>query len=123
MTQNSKPELAKYLHAEHFSPTTSSILKAMKQGVLKTWPGLAEKLIKKKLEKLRNTMMGHLNMRRHGLQSIKDKPPDIDPEEKTKTSVVYFTTVEPSTTKESISTQIYADISPPLQVGGTNTSM
>ena len=54
LAQTSKPELAQYLHAEIFSPTTASILKAIKQGILKTWPGLTEKLIKKHLETSRN---------------------------------------------------------------------
>ena len=98
--QTSKPELVKYLHAEIFSPTTAILLKAIKQGFLKTWPGLTEKLIKKHLEKSRNKTMGHFHMRRKGLQSTKEKHPDIDPEDKIKTDVVYFTTVEPSTTKE-----------------------
>ena len=44
--------------------------------------------------------MGHFHMRRQGLQSTKEKHPDIDPEDKIKTDVVYFTTVEPITTKE-----------------------
>ena len=51
LAQNSKPELAKYLHAALFSPTTQSLLKAIRQGFLKTWPGLTEKLVKKHLEK------------------------------------------------------------------------
>ena len=44
--------------------------------------------------------MEHLNTRRQGLQSTKEKPPDTYMEDKIKTNVVYFTTVEPSTTKE-----------------------
>ena len=65
--QTSKLELAKYLHAALFNPTTESLLKAIKQRFLKTWPGLTEKLIKKHLDKSRNTMMRHLHMRRQGL--------------------------------------------------------
>ena len=61
---------------------------------------MTEKLIKKHLEKPRNTRMGQLHMRKHGLQSTKEKPPDTDLEDKIKMNVVYFTTVDPSTTKE-----------------------
>ena len=67
--------------------------------------------------------MGHLHMRIKGLQSTKGKPPDTDLEENTITNVVFFTTVDPSTKKKEIYTQIYADVSPPLQVGETNTYM
>ena len=49
MVQTNKPELAQYLHAALFSPTTSILLKAIKQFFLKTWPGLVEALIKKHL--------------------------------------------------------------------------
>ena len=107
LAQTSKPELSKYLHAAFFRPTTASLVKAIKQVFLKTWPGLTEKLIKKHLEKSRNTTMGPLHSRRRGLQSTKEKPPDTDLEEYNKTNVVYCTTVEPSTTKEG---KIYSDI-------------
>ena len=39
-------------------------------------------------------------MRRQGLKSTKEKPPDTDLEENIKTNVVYYTTVDPSTTQE-----------------------
>ena len=93
LAQTSKPVLAKYLHATLFSPTAASILKATKQGFLKTRPGLTEILIKKHLEKLRNTTMGNLYMIRQGLKSTREKPPDADLEDKIKTNVVYCTTV------------------------------
>ena len=51
--------------------------------------------------------MGHLYMIRQGIQSTKKKPPDTHPEENIKTNVVYYTTVEPSTTKEG---KIYSDL-------------
>ena len=47
MAQTSRLELAKYLHTALLCPTTASLLKAIKQGFLKTWPGLTEKLIKR----------------------------------------------------------------------------
>ena len=50
LEQTSKPEPSQYLHEALFIPTASSLLKATKQGFLKTWPDLTEKLIKKHLE-------------------------------------------------------------------------
>ena len=67
--------------------------------------------------------MGHLHMRRHGLQSTKEKPPDTNLEDKIKSNVVYCTTVDLAQPKKERSTQIYAEIAPPLQAGEANTSM
>ena len=50
--------------------------------------------------------MGHLHMRIQGIQTNKEKPPDINLEVKIK-NVVFCTTVEPSTTKEG---KIYSDL-------------
>ena len=71
------------------------------------WPGLTEKLIKKYLEKSRNTTMVHLHIRRQGLKSTKERPPDTDLEDKIKPNVVLCTTVYPSTTKDE---NIYSDL-------------
>ena len=49
MAQTSKPELEQYLHAALFSPTTASLIKAIKKVFLKTCPGLTQKLIKRHL--------------------------------------------------------------------------
>ena len=46
LEQSSKPELSQYLHAALYIPTKTSLLKDIKQGFLKTWPGLTKKLIK-----------------------------------------------------------------------------
>ena len=43
--------------------------------------------------------MGNLHMRRKGLQYTKEKPTDIYLEYKIKTNVVFWTNVDPSTTK------------------------
>ena len=40
LAQTSKPELSQYLHAALFTPTTAILINAIKQGFLKTWPGL-----------------------------------------------------------------------------------
>ena len=51
--------------------------------------------------------MGHLHMIIQGLQSTKEKPPDIELKIYIKTNVVYCTTVYPSTIKEG---KIYSDL-------------
>ena len=51
--------------------------------------------------------MGHLHMRRKGLQSTKDKSADTDMEYKSKTNVMFCTTGYPSTTNEG---NCYSDI-------------
>ena len=84
MNQKTKPELAQYLHAALFSATSASLLKAIKQGFLKTWSGLSENLIKKHLEKSMNTTMRHLHMRIQGLQQTREQPLDTYLEEKRK---------------------------------------
>ena len=44
--------------------------------------------------------MGHLRMTRQGLKSTRDKPLDTDLQDKSKTNVMFGTTVDPSRTKE-----------------------
>ena len=51
--------------------------------------------------------MGHLHMRRHGLKSTREKTLDTELEYKSKTNVVFCTTVNPSTTKEG---KLYSDL-------------
>ena len=61
--------------------------------------------------------MGHLHMRIQALESTNEKHPDIDLEDKRKMNVVFCKTVK------ARYTHIYTYVSPPLQAGGTNTSM
>ena len=42
MTKTSKPELEQYLHELILIPTTSGLIKSIKQGFLKTYPGLTK---------------------------------------------------------------------------------
>ena len=51
--------------------------------------------------------MVHLNMRRKGLQSTREKPIDINLEYKRKINLLFCTTMEPSTTTEG---GVYSDI-------------
>ena len=68
MKKTSKTELVQHLHTALFGPTAASPINSIKQGLLKMWPGLSEKLIKRHLEKSRNMTMVHLYMRRQGIQ-------------------------------------------------------
>jgi hypothetical protein len=52
-----------------FSPTKSTLLQAVKNGHLITWPGLTEQAINKHLKMTPATAMGHLNQRRQNIQS------------------------------------------------------
>ena len=51
--------------------------------------------------------MGHIQMRRKGLQPTKEKTPDTYLEDKKKTDLVFCTTVYPRTTKEG---KIYLEL-------------
>ena len=44
--------------------------------------------------------MGHLHMRRQGMKSTRNRIPDIYLEDRCKTSVVFFTTMDSNPTKE-----------------------
>ena len=73
LSHTTKQEMTQYLHWSIFIRTTASLLKSIKQGSLKTWHGLTEKLTKKHPEKSRNNTMGNLHMRRQRLQSTREK--------------------------------------------------
>ena len=107
LSQTYKLELAQFLYAALFNPTTASLLISIKQAFLKIWPRLSEKLIKRHIEKSRNIKMGHLHMIRQGLQPTKEKPSDIDLEDKNKRNLVFFTTADPITMKEE---ENYSDL-------------
>jgi hypothetical protein len=56
--------LVHYLHKAQFSPTKSTLLQAVKNGHLVTWPGLTEEAINKHLKLTPATAMGNMNQRR-----------------------------------------------------------
>ena len=60
--------------------------------------------------------MGHLCMRRQGLQSTKEKPLDTYLEYKIKTSIAFWTTPEPRTNKKW---KIYSDLCGRLPTNST----
>ena len=99
--------MSQYFHATIFSPTITSLLKAINMGFLKTRTGLVEVLISKRINKLINKTMGNLNMIRQVLQPTRKNIIDKNLEDKWKTNVFFCTAVEPSTTKEG---QNYSDL-------------
>ena len=58
-----------------FSPRQRTILKAIKQGLLRGAPNLSEKLIKTYLPPAPATAKGHMKRPRHGIRSTTPKPP------------------------------------------------
>jgi hypothetical protein len=98
--------LVHYLHKALFNPTKASILQAVKDGHLITWPGLTEEAINKHLKLTPATAMGHMNQRRQNICSTskasaeKQQPPDTD--SGTKTHLVYTVVVDQG--------QLYTDL-------------
>ena len=70
-----KADLATYLHAACFSPTTDTFLKAIKNNHFITWPGLTQQLIQKHLPPSIDTAKGHIKQEFKGLQSTKPSIP------------------------------------------------
>jgi hypothetical protein len=98
--------LVHYLHKSLFSPTKASMLQAVKDGHLITWPGLTEDAINKHLKLTPATSMGHMNQQRQNIRSTskapteKQQPPDTDLG--TKTHLVYAVVVDQG--------QLYTDL-------------
>ena len=64
-----KKELAQYLHASLFSPTLSTLVKAINNNHLTTWPGLTQALVERHLPISEATIKGHIAEEKKGLQS------------------------------------------------------
>ena len=118
--QNTKADLAGFIHACLFSPTPSTLLRAIRNGHLTTFPGLYSELISKHLPKSLATSAGHMRMQQQGIRSTKEKPPPIDPAipietsldiapsqepQNRKTNKVYVTIVTEENVKKSYSDQ------------------
>ena len=72
-----KIQLAEYLHKFSFSPAISTFLKAIKKGHFITWPGINKINFSTSLKNLIPTAKGHLDQERSNLQSTK-YPSNID---------------------------------------------
>jgi hypothetical protein len=61
--------LVNYLHKAMLSPTKYSLLQAVKNGHLVTWPGLTEKAINKHFNLMPATTIGNMNQRHQNIRS------------------------------------------------------
>jgi hypothetical protein len=98
--------LVHYLHKALFSPTKSTMLQAVKDIHLITWPGLKEDAINKHLKLTPATAMVHMNQRRQNIGSTSkapiEKQPTPDTDLGTKTHLVYAVVVDKG--------QLYTDL-------------
>ena len=73
-----KAELAEYLHQCLFSPTPATLIKAIKNDQLISFPGLTEELITKHLPPSTATVKGHMHSQRKNVRSTTKAPPSGD---------------------------------------------
>jgi hypothetical protein len=108
----SKTELAKYLHACAFSPVISTLQDCITKGNFITWPGIDNINFKKILKTTEATLQGHLDQERKGLSSTKETDTNQDnensakkdafpPQEKIKSSSCYYMIYNISTTRKT----------------------
>jgi hypothetical protein len=64
-----KADLARYLHAAWFSPVKSTWKKSTQNNHFTTWPGLTTQLILNHVPLSQETVQGHIKQEQHGLQS------------------------------------------------------
>ena len=75
----SKVNLCTFLHLALWSPCTSTLISAIKNNFLSTWPGLTEQLVQKSLQKSEATEKGHIRHSSKGKQSTHPKEPNETP--------------------------------------------
>jgi hypothetical protein len=103
---NNQKDLINYLHAACFSPVKSTWIKAIKNGIFLSWPGLNEHSVEKYLSKSTSTTKDHLNQQRQNVRTTKIKEaqqldPDTDQDHGIKTQYIYAATIDAG--------QIYTD--------------
>ena len=69
----SKAYLCTFLHIALWSPCTSTLLSAIKNNFLATWPGLTEQFVQKFPQKSEATAKGHIRQYSKGKQSTQPK--------------------------------------------------
>jgi len=80
----SKRALIRYLHQCLFSPPKLTLLKAIENNQLPTWPGLTADAVKKHLlDKAPATDKGHMKRQRKGMRTTREKLKDALEESKT----------------------------------------
>ena len=71
---STQADLAQYLHQCLFSPTPATLIKAIKNDQLLSFPGLTADLITKHLPPSTATAKGHMHQSRQGIRSTRPKP-------------------------------------------------
>ena len=66
------------MHASLFSPSESTLIQAINNNQLTTWPELTASNIRRHLPKSTATVLGHLDQQRKNLRSTKSPAPQID---------------------------------------------
>jgi len=66
-----KQDLAAFLHGTIFSPSPSTLIRAIKKNHFTSWPGLTESIIRKHLPKSIATSKGHLRGQQKNIKSTK----------------------------------------------------
>ena len=79
MINKSKADLCTFLHLAMWSPCTSTLIYAIKNNFLSTWPGLTKQLVQKFLQESEATVKGHIQKSYKGKQSTHPKEPNETP--------------------------------------------
>jgi hypothetical protein len=74
LPEGTAADVEKFLHQALFSPSTSTLLKAIKNNQLTTWPGLTSENVLKHLPKSIATTFGHQDQTRKNTRSTQPKP-------------------------------------------------
>jgi hypothetical protein len=70
-TTKTKADLAAFLHGCAFSPSPTTLLRAISRGHFINWPGMTVELISRHLPKSMATSKGHLRMQQKNIQSTR----------------------------------------------------
>jgi hypothetical protein len=103
---SNQKDVINYLHAACLSPVKSTWIKAIKNGIFSSWPGLNEQNLEKYLSKSTSTAKCHLNQQRKNARTTKIKDAkkidaEPDPDQGLETQYVYAATIDAG--------QIYTD--------------
>ena len=115
----SKADLCTFLHLALWSPFISTLISAIKNNFLSTWPGLTKQLVQKFLQKCEATVKRHIQKSYKGKQSTHPKEPNVaQSKNPTRTHSVFLQATD---FQEKITPIRPAD-SPSHPAAGSNTS-
>ena len=75
----SKSDLCNFIHLALWRPCTSTLISAIKNNFLSTWPGLTKQLVQKFLQKSEATVKVHIRKLYKAKQSTHPKEPNETP--------------------------------------------